>query len=303
MKRICAVLTLLALLLFASISCSPKNQETNIDNKEDVTYEVESIVLSANELDVVVGETAPLLIEVLPADLKDSIKWSSSDDTIAKYFGGEVLGKSKGSCTITAIADNGIIAECVVTVGGKVVNSGSAGENIAWTYYDDHSLVFSGTGDMEEYYDDVMYEPFNVLIPWYAYSPTAKEIIVENGITSIACFAFLDARACKKISIADSVTNIGFCAFQAATNIENLIIGHSIVKLDALAFNECDFTIYYEGTAEKFETILKKPHIDSISPDCVYTWDSGFTGKLVFYSETQQSDSWHYVDGVPTIWN
>lgn len=320
MKKLCAVL-LAILLLVLTVSCSPTIQETDLNDEKEVSSKedqlatipttteplgVEAIIFVENELDVVVGETVPLLFEVIPADLKDSIKWTSSDDSTAKYFGGEVLGKRKGSCIITATADNGISAECKVTVGAKVVNSGSAGEHVTWTYYDDHSLVFNGTGDMEEYYDNIWYEPFNVLIPWHSYSATAKEIIVEDGITSLANFAFLDAKACEKISIADSVSSIGYCSFQKATNIKNLIIGKNVTKIGAAAFSDCDFIIHYDGTAEEFATIIIEKPKECIGPDIdieSVTWDRRFTGKLAYYSETHEPGSWHYVDGAPTLWN
>lgn len=56
-------------------------------------------------------------IKVIPAitGSKKSVKWTTSDKTIAAVSGGKVTGKKTGTATITATA-NGVSASCVVTV-------------------------------------------------------------------------------------------------------------------------------------------------------------------------------------------
>lgn len=240
------------------------------------------------------GETVSLQIKT--ALRLEDVSFTSSDSTIAKYFGGEVLGKSKGTCKITATTPNGISAECTIVVSGKVVNTGKCGENVTWTYYDDNSLVFSGSGEMEEYYEDCYYAPGNVLIPWYAYSPMTKEIIIEEGITSIAAFAFVDCRNIQKISIPDSVVKIGHCAFEHWNNYEGFVLNKTITELGKMVFHSCKFNVYYEGTKTDFDAI------NVPSDTKYYTWDASFEGTLLFYSEAEQSGTWRYVDGVPTAW-
>lgn len=247
---------------------------------------------------VAVGETVALQIKT--ALRLEDVAFTSSDSTIAKYFGGEVLGKSKGTCKITATTPNGTSVECTIVVGGKVVNTGKCGENVTWTYYDDHSLVFTGTGDMQEYYEDWWYQPANVLIPWYAYSSTAKEIVIKDGITSIAAFAFLNCKNVQKISIPDSVAKIGHCAFEHWSSYDGFILGKSVKELGKGVFHSCNFNIYYEGSAEEFNAI-KIPPVSNNSWSNE-SWNAEFNGNLLFYSETEQQGCWRYVDGVPTAW-
>ena len=247
---------------------------------------------------VAVGETVALQIKT--ALRLEDVAFTSSDSTIAKYFGGEVLGKSKGTCKITATTPNGTSVECTIVVGGKVVNTGKCGENVTWTYYDDNSLVFSGTGEMEEYYEDCWYQPSNVLIPWYAYSPMVKEIIIEEGITNIAAFAFIDCKNVQKISIPDSVVKIGHCAFEHWNNYEGFVLNKSVAELGKMVFHSCKFNVYYEGTEQDFNAIK----VPSTSNDYSHIdrWNAVFNGNLLFYSETSQQGCWRYVDGVPTAW-
>ncbi len=309
MKKALAIILSICFVLCLT-ACSKNKTPNDVDSS---TQTEEKISFSTNSIDLTVGSTSPLKIET-NIDI-NKVVFSSSNEDIAKYFDGEVLGKNKGECTIIATTPNGTKAECVVKVNAKVIYEGKCGENITWKYLEDASLVFSGTGEMQEYYDDIWYQPANVLIPWHTYSPWVKEIVIEEGITSIAAFAFIDCKACKKITIPDSVSKIGYCAFEHWTNYEGFVLGKNITKLGALAFHSCNFDVYYEGTKAEFKNIVKIPpksqgmgeyFWDEKTQTNVYVpyddWDSKFEGKLLYYSETKQSDCWHYVDGVPTAW-
>ena len=269
-------------------------------NKSETSTPIEEkISFSTDSINLTVGSTADLIIET-NIDI-NKIVFSSSDENIAKYFDGEVLAKSKGECKIIATTPNGAKAECTITVSAKIVNTGKCGDNITWTYYEDYSLVFSGTGAMQEYYDDIWYQPTNVLIPWHSYSPFVQEIIIEEGITSVSAFAFIDCKACKKITIPDSVSKIGYCAFEHWTNYEGFVLGKNITELGAMVFHSCDFDVYYAGTKGEFDSIKKIPPKDSFVLN-LYDWSSEFKGKLLYYSEVQKDDCWRYVNGVPTAW-
>ncbi len=234
----------------------------------------------------------------------EKIIFTSSDETIAKYFGGEILGKKRGTCKIIATTPSGVSAECTVTVSAKAINSGKCGDNITWTFYDDYSLVFSGSGEMKEYYTSWWYQPNNVLLPWYEYSKQAKEIIIEEGITSICNFAFIDSKVCKKITIANSVNQIGHCAFEHWMYYEGFVLKKTVKSIGGMVFHSCNFNVYYEGTKEEFNAIDNNlPSIDmGIDITGKSKWDGNFNGTLLYYSETQQEGCWRYVNGVPTAW-
>ncbi|MBO5852648.1 MAG: leucine-rich repeat protein [Clostridia bacterium] len=304
MKKI--IVLLLALVLVFSLSACGTATKKN---------EISSIVLSSTEISVSVGETAPLLAEITPAESKDELTWKSSDENVAKYYDGEILGKGKGTCKIIATAPNGVSAECTVTVKGKVVNTGSCGENVSWTYYDDYTLVFSGNGDMQEYCDgigDFGYEK----LPWFSYLSQAQEIQIENGITSICSGAFYKTLLCEKIYVPDSVSIIGNGAF-ACSNFKSIILSKNIKQFGSRVFRDSNYTIYYPNEQSALISIDKTTyfknspiyndilsHINETNPenDNYYSWNFNHFGKLLFYSETPQENSWHYVNGVPTPW-
>ncbi len=196
---------------------------------------------------------------------------------------------------IMAIA---LILVCFTACGRKVVDKGTCGKNITWTYYDDATLVFSGSGSMYEYYEDQYYIPGQVKIPWYEHAKVAKKIVIEDGITSICRFAFLDASRCESIEIPSSVTKIGACAFQH-TNINNFVLPKSVNYLGVIVFFRCQSDIYYEGTSEDFDAIFTDT-APWEEEESTFYWNTHFFGELLFYSETEAEGCWRYVDGVPT---
>ena len=77
---------------------------------------VSRITLSESALDITEGETYTLTATVEPDDATDpSVKWSSSDEKIAKVSGGVVTAVAEGSAVITATAGEQK-AQCTVTV-------------------------------------------------------------------------------------------------------------------------------------------------------------------------------------------
>lgn len=87
---------------------------------------------------------------------------------------------------------------------------------------------------------------------------------------------------------------IGHCAFEHWNNYEGFVLNKSITELGKMVFHSCKFNVYYEGTKADFDAIN--------IPSGYESWQSSFEGTLLFYSETEQAGTWHYVNGVPTAW-
>lgn len=80
--------------------------------------------------------------------------------------------------------------------------NGVCGENLRWTLTNDNTLVISGTGKMD-YYEEFDY-------PWYIYNSIIKEVVLEDGVTSVGEYAFTQYNKIEKFSIGDSLEKIGF---------------------------------------------------------------------------------------------
>ena len=120
------------------------------------------------------------------------------------------------------------------TVQATTVASGKAGQDIIWTLDDSGTLTISGTGKMRNY------EFSN--IPWndYRYGRNSiRNVIIEDGITSIGDNAFSSCQDLTCVTIPDSVTSIGNWAFYASREIENIIIPEGVTTIGRCAFYNC----------------------------------------------------------------
>lgn len=115
-----------------------------------------------------------------------------------------------------------------------IVDSGTCGEMVTWTLYDDGELRISGTGSMKDY---PMYSP-----PWYSsYRNQIISVVIDDGVTSVGTYAFSECRALTNITIPSSVTSIGSFAFEycsALTNIEVAANNAQYASLGGVLFNK-----------------------------------------------------------------
>ena len=80
---------------------------------------VTGITISPETLDLTVGSSSTLTVNILPEDATyTGVQWTSSDETVATVSsGGVVKGVSVGEAVITATTnDGGLTAQCTVTV-------------------------------------------------------------------------------------------------------------------------------------------------------------------------------------------
>lgn len=92
------------------------------------------------------------------------------------------------------------------------------------------------------------------------------------------------------------VTAIAENAFKDA-KLQSITIPDGITSIDKYAFSNCDnlTSVYYKGTTSEWTNIT----IESPNPYLT-------TGTRYYYSEAQPSETgnyWHYVDGIPTVWD
>lgn len=90
---------------------------------------------------------------------------------------------------------------------GKTKRSGTCGENLQWTLYEDGRLVISGTGAMNDY------SKGNA--PWYADRKSITALEIRDGVTTIGAWAFADLPELSKVVIADSIASSACVASNA----------------------------------------------------------------------------------------
>ena len=139
----------------------------------------------------------------------------------------------------------------------NIKDSGSCGENVYWTLYNDGKLQISGTGKMSDY-------SAAFRAPWIS----AREVYIEDGVTSIGVNAF-NLCALESITIPKSVTSIGMDAFRYCRNLESITIPNGVTSIGIHAFEHCNnlksVIIPESVTNIKTEAFLECSSLESIT--------------------------------------
>ena len=107
-----------------------------------------------------------------------------------------------------------------------VVDSGACGDNVTWVLDSKGDLVISGTGEIV----DAHFEKR---------SDDIKNVIIEDGVTSIGRNAFSNCEKLVSVTIPDSVTSIGESAFSSCGSLASVTIPDGVVSIGRSAFLTC----------------------------------------------------------------
>jgi hypothetical protein len=145
--------------------------------------------------------------------------------------------------------------------------------------------------------------PSNVTkIGSYAFSncKNLTKVNIPDSVIEIGAYAFESCTSLTSIEIPDSMINIGnHCAFDGCTSLASIVIPDSVTSINLGTFDDCSRLkkVYYGGDATAWDNI-------AIDNYCDYN-NSLYRAVRYYYSETQPTEEgyyWHYVDGVPTVW-
>ena len=99
-------------------------------------------------------------------------------------------------------------------------------------------LTVSGHGDMEDY----SWES----VPWYSDQDSIREIVIEDGITSIGDTAFYTCKNLRHVTIPESVTSIGNDAFNYCSSITEIALPSGIKTIGDRVFRYCTSLVSIE---------------------------------------------------------
>ena len=110
-----------------------------------------------------------------------------------------------------------------------------------------------------------------------------KEIVIPNSVTRIEDTAFAYCKGLESIKLSENLRNIGYEVFDSCISLKNIVIPKASVNIENEIFTGC--------TA--LESIFCESDIANEYWD--QNWLEGCNANVYY------GDSWHYVEGVPTI--
>ncbi len=121
----------------------------------------------------------------------------------------------------------------VVSFAEETVVTGTCGENVSWSF-DTVSgvLAISGEGEMKG-------NSYNDYLPWNKYKAEVKEVVIENGVTTICKNAFSSCKNLETVTLPNSITAIDTYAFFYCESLVEITIPDSVVNIGNYAFDNC----------------------------------------------------------------
>lgn len=113
----------------------------------------------------------------------------------------------------------------------EVVAKGSCGLNLKWSLNTDGVLTIAGRGNM--------YNFRSRSAPWYGYRNRITAVVVEDGVTAVAPYAFCNCTNLTSVVIPESVTVIKPFTFCNCKALSDVVIPDSISSIGSYAFCNC----------------------------------------------------------------
>ena len=123
-----------------------------------------------------------------------------------------------------------VIVLLCLPVTAFAADSGSCGENLAWTLDENGTLTISGSGEMTD---------FEERSPWYSLSDSIKAVVIQDGVRSIGSRAFDGCSKLTDVTIPGTVEKIGDYAFNGCINLVEIDIPASVETLGSSVFESC----------------------------------------------------------------
>ncbi|MBO4677591.1 MAG: leucine-rich repeat domain-containing protein, partial [Oscillospiraceae bacterium] len=124
--------------------------------------------------------------------------------------------------------------------GPSIIDSGTCGDNLAWTLYSDGYLHFQGSGSMQDYSES---SP----APWYQYREQIDGAVFSDDVTTIGGYAFRDCSSMRSVQLPSSLVSIGDEAFYNCSSLTGISLPESVTDIGIYAFYKCsaltEFTI------------------------------------------------------------
>jgi len=124
-----------------------------------------------------------------------------------------------------------LLIATLLSVASAFAQGGETG-TLTWSIEND-TLTISGEGVMPDYGKEYG------AIPWYFYRNAIAAVVVENGVTHIGEWAFLECVRLTSVDISNSVTSIGSNAFRYCDALASITLPDSVATIASDTFHNC----------------------------------------------------------------
>lgn len=116
----------------------------------------------------------------------------------------------------------------------EIIASGTCGDNAEWTF-DGYTLRITGEGAMTQFAN-------GNAVPWKDYKSQVTKVVIDDGITVIGQFSFLDCTNLLEANIPSSATAIGNQAFNKCKNLSKIILPEGVTSIGTYTFGTTSLT-------------------------------------------------------------
>ncbi len=163
-----------------------------------------------------------------------------------------------------------------VGTGEVLTSEKGRNEGYGWTLYKSGLLYITGKGNLSSiaFPNKYKYRKINKIIvdgenvlgyktsvydfPWYKYRNQITAVYLDDGITDVDQYAFMDLSVMKDVRIPDTLTSIGQFAFTNCTSLENIVLPTKLSSVSSYAFAGCSSLQTIRLGAPKTEDEMKK---------------------------------------------
>ena len=191
--------------------------------------------------------------------------------------------------------------------------SGICGDSLGWVLTNESRLVISGLGEMYYYESDLDY-------PWYCYKTLIEEVVLEDGVASVAGNAFVNYDKLKAVTMGKDVVCVentaGYSVYWGSDMLESITVSsaNKVYSSDSngVLYNK-DKTRIIQYPAGKINTSFTMPESVAeisrsafygaenltditMSPNISYIGSGAFSGTGMLADNNNWEDGAFYVD-------
>ena len=110
--------------------------------------------------------------------------------------------------------------------------SGACGKNHTWVLSSDGTLTISGSGAMPDWTNKLQQ-------PWHTYAESIVAVVLEEGVTTVGNYAFLELANMQSVTLPSSLTSIRWACFYGCSALAEIRLPEGLTSIGSIAFAYC----------------------------------------------------------------